>query len=85
MTYYKITDSNGNAVDILTNISYVKYQEKHDIMLLCTIEDGEAILSSDGRYGWHILGLYNFKPNNNLYELSEISKYEYEQIKKKLK
>ncbi len=83
--YYKIMDLNGNVVDLLTQISYIKYQSKHKLLLLCSIEEAEAILSSDGKYGWHIEGLYNFIPDNNLYTIQEISRFEYETIKKNMK
>lgn len=83
--YYKILDLNGNVVDLLTQISYIKYQTKHKLLLLCPIEEAEAILSSNGNYGWHIEGLYNFLPDNNLYTIHEISRFEYEQIKKNMK
>ena len=35
--YYKVT-KNEKVVDILKNILYVKYQKKHDILLLCDIQ-----------------------------------------------
>lgn len=79
--YYKVMKG-GQCVDVLDRISFVKYQEKHGLLLLCTPEEAQAILSSSGEYGWHIEGLYNFIPDNEKYELLEISKYEYDQRKK---
>lgn len=78
--YYKVM-KNNEVVDILKNILYVKYQKKHDILLLCDIQEAQAILSSDGMRGWHIEGLYNLPFNNDVYEIKEISETEYKKLK----
>ena len=78
--YYKVL-LNDDVVDLLEHILYVKHQKKHDLLLLCDIEDAQAILSSNGKYGWHIDGLYNFAPDNQKYIIKEISKYEYDKLK----
>lgn len=52
------------------------------LLLLCDITEAQAILSSDGKYGWHIEGLYNFPPDNDIYAIKEISKYEYDKLKR---
>ena len=82
--YYKVI-KNDEIVDVLDNILYIKYQEKHGLLLLCDITEAQAILSSDGKYGWHIEGLYNFHPDpdNTVYEIIEITKYEYDKLKKR--
>lgn len=77
--YYKVL-KNEKVVDVLSYIFYVRYQEKHNILLLCDIKEAEAVLSSSGKYGWHIEGLYNFTPDNDICEIVEISKYEYDQL-----
>lgn len=41
------------------------------------------LLSSDGTHGWHIEGLYNFPPDNHVYEIIEISKTEYDKLKER--
>ena len=79
--YYKVI-KDGEVVDVLDHILYIKYQEKHSLLLLCDISEAQAILSSDGKYGWHIEGLYNFLPDNNIYEIKEITKYEYDKLKR---
>lgn len=81
--YYRVI-RNGKVIDILERIVYVKYQEKHDQILICDIKEAEAILSSDGKYAWHIEGLYNFKPDNTTYIITEISKFDYDKYKKSL-
>lgn len=78
--YYKVI-KNNKVVDILKDILYVKYQKKHDILLLCDIQEAQAILSSDGMRGWHIEGLYNLPFNSDVYEIKEISETEYKKLK----
>ena len=73
--YYKVI-KNDEVVDVLNHILYIIYQEKHSLLLLCDITEAQAILSSDGKYGWHIEGLYNFPPDNDIYAIKEISKCE---------
>lgn len=77
--YFKVVKG-GEIVDILTHILYIKHQEKHNILLICDIKEAQAILSSNGQYGWHIAGLYNFPPDNQEYEILEITKYEYDKL-----
>lgn len=79
--YYKVLKDN-KVVDTLKDIHYIKYQEKHNLLLLCNIQEAEAILSSDGMHGWHIEGLYNFPPDNHEYEIIEIKKPEYDELNK---
>lgn len=79
--YYRVV-KNGKVIDVLDRIVYVKHQEKHNQLLICDIEEAQAILSSDGSYAWHIEGLYNFNPDNTTYIISEISKYDYDKYKK---
>ena len=69
--YYKVI-KNDEVVDVLDHILYIKYQEKHSLLLLCDITEAQAILSSDGKYGWH----------NDIYVIKEISKYEYDKLKR---
>ncbi len=80
--YYKVI-KNNEVVDVLSHISYIKYQQKHDILLLCDIKDAQAVLSSDGKHGWHIEGLYNFPSDNTECEIIEITKTEYEKLKER--
>lgn len=82
--YYKVTNKSGVVIDVLDHILYIKYQPKHDLLLLCDIKEAQAILSSSGEYGWHITGLYNFAPDNQEYIMTEITKYEYDNLKDKL-
>lgn len=83
--YYKVTNpTTQDIVDVVSEIHYIQYQEKHKILILCDLKIAQAILSSDGKRGWHIEGLYNFPPDNTLYEIEPISRSEYEEIRTKL-
>lgn len=79
--YYKVI-KNNKVIDVLNRIRYIKFQEKHKILLLCDIKNAQAILSSNGENGWHIEGLYNFPLDNTEYEIVEISRQEYEELNK---
>jgi hypothetical protein len=75
---------NDKVVDLLQQLQYIQYQYKHDVVLLCEPEVAEAVLSSDGKRGFHIEGLYNFKPDNAIYCIEEISESTYNKFKKQL-
>lgn len=75
---------NDKVVDVLQQLQYVRYQHKHDVVLLCEPEVAEAILSSDGTKAFHTDGLYYFKPDNTTYYIEEISKTIYNTLKKQL-
>ena len=79
--YYKVLKDN-KVIDVLDHLSFVKYQEKHNIMVSCTKEEAQAILYSDGEYIWHIYGLYNIPVDGyDTVTLEEIDVYEYNQLK----
>ncbi len=83
--YYKVTNpTTQDVVDVIKEIHYIQYQERHKILILCDIKIAQAILSSDGKKGWHIEGLYNFPPDNTTYEIEPITRAEYEEIQAKL-
>lgn len=79
--YYKIL-KDSKVIDVLDHLSFVKYQEKHRIMVACAKEEAQAIISSDGDYIWHVNGLYNIPVDGyDTVELVEIDEYEYRQLK----
>ena len=79
--YYKVI-KDGNVIDILDNLVYVKYQKKHDVMLLCPENEAEGIMSSDGKYFWHIDVFPSMKKEGiDTVSLIEIDVYEYEKLK----
>lgn len=81
--YYKVM-KNNKVIDVLDNLIYLKWQPKHKIMVLCDINEAQAILSSDKNTIWHEETLYNV-PISEVYfdtvKVIEIDKYEYEQLK----
>lgn len=78
--YYKVL-KDGKVIDALDRLTFVKYQEKHKIMLLCDESEAQGIVSSDGRHYWHLDYLYNFPVYGfDAVELEEIDAYEYEQL-----
>ena len=75
---------NDEVVDVLQQLQYVRYQHKHDVVLLCKPEVAEAVLSSDGKRCFHIEGLYYFKPDSTTYCIEEISESVYNKLLKQL-
>lgn len=79
--YYKVL-LNGRVIDALDRLSFVRYQSKHGIMVNCTEDDAQGIISSDGSHIWHVDGYYLIpSPEYDTVSLEEIDKYEYEQLK----
>lgn len=79
--YYKVL-KDGKVIDVLDHLTFVKYQKKHDVMLLCDESEAQAIVSSDGTYYWHIEYLYKIPVSGyDTVELEEINEYEYKQLK----
>lgn len=79
--YYKVM-KNNKVIDVLDNLIYLKWQDKHEIMILCDINEAQAILSSDKNTIWHEKTLYNVPVEGfDTVELVEIDEYEYKQLK----
>lgn len=79
--YYKVL-KNGKVIDVLDHLSFVKYQKKHGIMVACGESEAQAIISSDGEYIWHVVGLYNIPVEGyETVEIAPISQYEYGQLR----
>lgn len=81
--YYKVLKDN-KVIDVLDHLVYLKWQDKHKIMVLASEVDAQAILSSDEKYIWHVDGMYDIPVDVNFYDtvsLEEIDRYEYEQLK----
>lgn len=81
--YFKVLKDN-KVIDVLDQLIYLKYQPKHNIMVLCDENEAEAILSSDKNTIWHEKTLYNIPIEKHIYdtvEIQEISQYEYSQLK----
>lgn len=79
--FYKVL-KNGKVIDVLDQLIYLKYQPKHQRMLLCTEEDAQGILSSDQNEVWHEETLYKIPvPGYETVKIEEIDEHEYKQLK----
>ena len=80
--FYKVI-KDGKVIDVLDKLIYLKYQPKHKIMVLCSEDDAQAILSSDTKTIWHEETLYHIPVDlgYDTVSIQKIDKYEYEQLK----
>ena len=79
--FYKVI-KNGKVIDVLDQLIYLKYQPKHNIMVLTNENDAQAILSSDKETIWHEATLYNVPvPGYETVTVAEIDEQEYRQLK----
>lgn len=81
--YYKVIKDN-KVIDVLDHLIYLKWQPKHKTMILCDINEAQAILSSDNNTIWHEKTLYKVptdEPKFDTVELIEIDEFEYKQLK----
>lgn len=79
--FYKVI-YNGNVVDVLEKLVFVKYNQKHKIMMLCSEDEAEAFLSSDADNAWHTEQQYNVPIDGyKTVELEEIDELEYQKLK----
>lgn len=79
--YYKVM-KNDKIIDVLDQLVFVRYQKKHNIMILCEENEAEAILSSDNKKIWHEKTLYELPVEGyDSVEIEEIDEYEYEKLK----
>lgn len=81
--YYKVL-KNNKVIDVLDNLTYLKWEPKHKIMVLSCEDEAQAILSSDKNTIWHEKTLYKIPVEAGHYDsvdLVEIDMYEYKQLK----
>lgn len=79
--YYKVLKDN-KVIDVLDCLVYLKWQEKHGIMVVTEEKDAQAILSSDQRNIWHVEGMYDVPVEGyDTVTLELIDVYEYRQLK----
>ena len=79
--YYKVM-KDGKVIDVLDHLLFVKYQKKHDIMLVCNKSEAQGIVSSDGAYVWHLPELFKIPVDGyDTVEIQEIEKFEYDQLR----
>ena len=79
--FYKVLKDN-KVIDVLDNLIYLKWQDKHKIMVLSDEDEAQAILSSDKNTIWHEKTLYNVPVDGyETVELFEIDENEYKQLR----
>lgn len=79
--YYKVL-KNNKVIDVLDNLIYLKWQDKHKIMVLSDENEAQAILSSDKNTIWHEETLYKIPVSGyETVQLIEIDEFEYRQLK----
>ena len=79
--YYKVI-KNNKVIDVLDKLIYLKWYDRHKIMVLSDENEAQAILSSDKNTIWHEKNLYNVPVDGyDTVEIVEIDKYEYNQLK----
>lgn len=79
--FYKVL-KNNRVIDVLDQLIYVKWQEKHKIMVLTDENDAQGIVSSDGEQIWHEPSLYKIPVDGyDIVQLEVIDEFEYKQLK----
>ena len=81
--YYKVIKDN-KVIDVLDNLVYLKYQKKHNRMILCKESEAQAFFSSNREHIWRTEGLYELPVEAGFYDLvsiEPIDEYEYKQLK----
>lgn len=79
--FYKVIKDN-KVIDILDKLVYLKWDDKHKIMVLCGEDEAQAILSSNKDTVWHERTLYRIPVSGyDTVEIFEICEYEYKQLK----
>jgi len=81
MRYYKVM-KNGKVLDVLDRLVYLRYQPKHDRMVLCDKNQAQAFFSSDRKIIWNTETLYPLPIERyDTVDLIEIDEYEYRQLR----
>lgn len=79
--YYKVIKDN-KVIDVLDKLVYLRYQEKHNRMVLCDKSKAQAFFSSDRKNIWHTETLYKLPIDKyEEVELIEIDEFEFKQLK----
>ena len=79
--FYKVIKDN-KVIDVLDHLTYLKWQPKHKIWILCSENDAQAILLSDKNTIVHEKSLYNIPVDGyETVEILPIDEFEYRQLK----
>lgn len=78
--YYKVLKDN-KVIDVLDHLTYLKWQPKNKIMLLCDEGEAQAILASNQNTVWHVKGFYDLPIDGyETVKLKEIDKFEFDKL-----
>lgn len=79
--FYKVLKDN-KVIDVLDNLTYLKWEPKHKIMVLSDENEAQAILSSDKNTIWHEESLYKIPVSGfDTVTIVEIDQFEYKKLK----
>ena len=79
--FYKVIKDN-KVVDVLDRLTYLRWQPKNKIIVLCGEGEAQAILGSDNNTIWHVEGFYDLPVSGyESVKLVQIDEYEYKQLK----
>ena len=80
--FYKVI-KDDKVIDVLNELVFLKYQEKHGRMLFCDEREAQAIFSSDRKTIWHEETLYRLPIDGyDTVRVEEIdNEYEYRRLK----
>ena len=79
--FYKVIKDN-KIIDVLDHLVFLKYNPRHNNMVLCSEDEAQAILSSDKNMIWHEASFYNIPvAGYDTVSIEEIDEYEYKQLK----
>lgn len=72
----------GKVIDVLDQLVFLKYQPRHNIMILCSEDEAQAILSSDKDTIWHESTFYQIPVSGyDTVTLEKVDEYEYRRLK----
>lgn len=79
--FYKVM-KDGRVIDVLDKLVFLKYQPKHNVMILSDESSAQAILSSDKNTIWHEETLYKIPSDGfDTVTIAVIDESEYRQLK----
>lgn len=79
--FYKVV-KDDKVVDMLDKLVFLKYQPRHNIMVLCSEDEAQAFLSSDKETIWHEATFYNVPVDGyDTVSLIKIDEHEYKRLK----
>lgn len=79
--FYKVV-KNDKVIDVLDQLIYLKWEPKHKIMVLCSEDEAQAILSSGEDDIWHERTLYKVPVEGfDCVDVLPIDEYEYKKLK----